>query len=296
MNQKSFKKRFLDTLGLYGYLVPTIIGLTIFNAGAIVASFVISFQKYDVLTPAKWIGLENYRWLMNSDLFKRSIVNTLQFAVGYIPLSIIVSLLLAMLVNQKLKGITVFRTIFYLPVVTSMVAVSLVWSWLFNAKYGLINYVLSWFGISGPAWLTSSEWAMWAIVVVSVWKTAGYYMVIYLAALQNIPPELYEAADIDGAVGWRKFRHITLPLISPTTFFVLIMVTIGALKIFEQVYVMTDGGPANATVTINLLIFRNAFQYLRMGRAAAMAYVLFAAIMVVTFIQFLGQKRWVHYG
>ncbi|NMB26282.1 MAG: sugar ABC transporter permease [Firmicutes bacterium] len=296
MNRKTFKKRFLNTLGLYGYLVPTIIGLTIFNAGAIIASFVISFQKYDVLTPAKWIGLENYRWLMKSDLFKRSIVNTLQFAVGYIPLSIAVSLILAMLVNQKLKGMTVFRTIFYLPVVTSMVAVSLVWSWLFNAKYGLINYVLSWFGITGPAWLTSSEWAMWAIVIVSVWKTAGYYMVIYLAALQNIPPELYEAADIDGAVGWHKFRHITLPLISPTTFFVLIMVTIGALKIFEQVYVMTDGGPANATVTINLLIFRNAFQFLRMGRAAAMAYVLFAAIMIVTFIQFLGQKRWVYYG
>ena len=296
MNHKTFKKRFLNTLGLYGYLVPTIVGLTIFNAGAIIASFVISFQKYDVLTPARWIGLENYRWLMNSDLFKRSIVNTLQFAAGYIPLSIAVSLFLAILVNQKLRGVTLFRTIFYLPVVTSMVAVSLVWSWLFNAKYGLINYVLSWFGITGPAWLTSSEWAMWAIVIVSVWKTAGYYMVIYLAALQNIPPELYEAADIDGAVGWRKFRHITLPLISPTTFFVLIMVTIGALKIFEQVYVMTDGGPANATVTINLLIFRNAFQFLRMGRAAAMAYVLFAAIMVVTFIQFLGQKRWVYYG
>jgi len=296
LKHRSWKKKVLDTLGLYGYLVPTIVGLTIFNAGAIIASFVISFYRYDVLTPAKWIGLENYQWLMNSALFKKSIKNTLTFAVGYIPLSLVVSLLLAVLVNQKLKGVTLFRTVFYLPVVTSMVAVSLVWTWLFNAKYGLINYVLSWFGITGPSWLTSSEWAMWAIVVVSVWKTAGYYMVIYLAALQNIPPELYEAAEIDGAVGWRKFRHITLPLISPTTFFILIMTTIGALKIFEQVYVMTDGGPANATVTINLLIFRNAFLYLRMGRAAAMAYFLFAAILVVTLIQFLGQKRWVYYG
>ncbi|NLJ85964.1 MAG: sugar ABC transporter permease, partial [Firmicutes bacterium] len=190
MKHRSWKKKVLDTLGLYGYLVPTIVGLTIFNAGAIIASFVISFYRYDVLTPAKWIGLENYQWLMNSALFKKSIKNTLTFAVGYIPLSLVVSLLLAVLVNQKLKGVTLFRTVFYLPVVTSMVAVSLVWTWLFNAKYGLINYVLSWFGITGPSWLTSSEWAMWAIVVVSVWKTAGYYMVIYLAALQNIPPEL----------------------------------------------------------------------------------------------------------
>jgi multiple sugar transport system permease protein len=177
-----------------------------------------------------------------------------------------------------------------------MVAVSLVFSWLFNPYYGLINHLLSLLGIQGPAWLSSSEWAMPAIVIVSVWKMAGYYMVIYLAALQNIPPELYEAAAIDGANRWQQIRYVTVPLISPTTFFISIMCTMSALKIFEQVYVMTGGGPANSTITVNLLIYRNAFEYLRMGRATAMAYFLFAAIMIVTLIQFWGQKRWVHYG
>jgi multiple sugar transport system permease protein len=296
VSSTKLRQRLSYILTMYGFLTPTIVGLVIFNAGAIIASFIISFQKYDVITPAIWCGLENYRWIFSSSLFWRAVGNTLRFAVGYIPLSIIVSLLLALLVNQNLKGIGIFRTVFYLPVVTSMVAVSLVFSWLFNPYYGLINHLLSLLGIQGPAWLSSSEWAMPAIVIVSVWKMAGYYMVIYLAALQNIPPELYEAAAIDGANRWQQIRYVTVPLISPTTFFISIMCTMSALKIFEQVYVMTGGGPANSTITVNLLIYRNAFEYLRMGRATAMAYFLFAAIMIVTLIQFWGQKRWVHYG
>lgn len=290
-----FRKKFKHTIGLYGYLVPTIVGLILFNAGAIVASFVLSFYKYDVITPAKWVGLDNYRWVMNSKLFWTSVQNTFKFAVGYIPLSVICSLGLAILVNEEIRGVGIFRTIFYLPVVTSMVAVSIVFAWLFNPYYGLVNYVLELFNITGPTWLSSPQWAMPAIIIVSVWKTVGYYMVIYLAALQNISPELYEAAQIDGANRWAQIRHITIPVVSSTTFFVVIMCTMSSLKIFEQVYVMTGGGPANSTVTVNLLIYRNAFEYLRMGRATSMAYFLFAAIMVVTFIQFLGQRRWVHY-
>lgn len=296
MSVQKLRQKVTYLLTMYGFLTPTIIGLIVFNAGAIIASFIISFFKYDVITPAKWIGLENYRWIFNSSLFWRSVTNTLRFAAGYIPLSIAASLILALLLNQKLRGIRVFRTVFYLPVVTSMVAVSLVFSWLFNPYYGLINHFLSLFGIQGPAWLSSTEWAMPAVILVSVWKTAGYYMVIYLAALQNIPPELYEAASIDGADRWKQIRHITIPLISPTTFFITVMCTMSSLKVFEQVYVMTKGGPANSTLTINLLIYRNAFEYLRMGRATAMAYFLFAMIMVVTLVQFWGQKRWVHYG
>lgn len=296
MSVQKLRQKVTYLLTMYGFLTPTIIGLIVFNAGAIIASFIISFFKYDVITPAKWIGLENYRWIFNSSLFWRSVTNTLRFAAGYIPLSLAASLILALLLNQKLRGIGVFRTVFYLPVVTSMVAVSLVFSWLFNPYYGLINHFLSLFGIQGPAWLSSTEWAMPAVILVSVWKTAGYYMVIYLAALQNIPPELYEAASIDGADRWKQIRHITIPLISPTTFFITVMCTMSSLKVFEQVYVMTKGGPANSTLTINLLIYRNAFEYLRMGRATAMAYFLFAMIMVVTLVQFWGQKRWVHYG
>ena len=240
MSSTKLRQRLSYILTMYGFLTPTIVGLVIFNAGAIIASFIISFQKYDVITPAIWCGLENNRWIFSSSLFWRAVGNTLRFAVGYIPLSIIVSLLLALLVNQNLKGIGIFRTVFYLPVVTSMVAVSLVFSWLFNPYYGLINNLLSLLGIQGPAWLSSSEWAMPAIVIVSVWKMAGYYMVIYLAALQNIPPELYEAAAIDGANRWQQIRYVTVPLISPTTFFISIMCTMSALKIFEQVYVMTE--------------------------------------------------------
>lgn len=296
MSVQKLRQKVTYLLTMYGFLTPTIIGLIVFNAGAIIASFIISFFKYDVITPAKWIGLENYRWIFNSSLFWRSVTNTLRFAAGYIPLSIAASLILALLLNQKLRGIGVFRTVFYLPVVTSMVAVSLVFSWLFNPYYGLINHFLSLFGIQGPAWLSSTEWAMPAVILVSVWKTAGYYMVICLAVLQNIPPELYEAASIDGADRWKQIRHITIPLISPTTFFITVMCTMSSLKVFEQVYVMTKGGPANSTLTINLLIYRNAFEYLRMGRATAMAYFLFAMIMVVTLVQFWGQKRWVHYG
>ena len=296
MSVQKLRQKVTYLLTMYGFLTPTIIGLIVFNAGAIIASFIISFFTYDVITPAKWIGLENYRWIFNSSLFWRSVTNTLRFAAGYIPLSLAASLILALLLNQKLRGIGVFRTVFYLPVVTSMVAVSLVFSWLFNPYYGLINHFLSLFGIQGPAWLSSTEWAMPAVILVSVWKTAGYYMVIYLAALQNIPPELYEAASIDGADRWKQIRHITIPLISPTTFFITVMCTMSSLKVFEQVYVMTKGGPANSTLTINLLIYRNAFEYLRMGRATAMAYFLFAMIMVVTLVQFWGQKRWVHYG
>jgi multiple sugar transport system permease protein len=289
------RKRFKSTIGIYGYLVPTIIGLILFNAGAIVASFVLSFYKYDVITPAKWIGLDNYRWVLNSKLFWTAVNNTFKFAAGYIPLSVFLALGLAILVNERIKGVGLFRTIFYLPVVTSMVGVSMVFAWLFNPYYGLVNYVLGLFKITGPAWLSSPQWAMPAVILVSVWKTVGYYMVIYLAALQNISPELYEAAQIDGANRWAQIRHITIPVVSSTTFFVVIMCTMSSLKIFEQVYVMTQGGPANSTVTVNLLIYRNAFEYLRMGRATSMAYFLFAAIMIVTCIQFLGQRWWVHY-
>ena len=289
------RKKFKGVIGLYGYLAPTIIGLILFNAGTIVVSFILSFYKYDVITPPTWIGLENYRWVLNSSLFWKSVKNTFAFASGYIPLSIAISLALAILVNQKIKGVGIFRTAFYLPVVTSMVGVSIVFAWLFNPYYGLVNYVLGLFKITGPAWLSSTQWAMPAVIIVSVWKTAGYYMVIYLAALQNVSPELYEAAQIDGATRWKQIRHITIPAVSSTTFFVAIMCTMSSLKIFEQVYVMTQGGPANSTVTVNLLIYRNAFEYLRMGRATSMAYFLFAAIMVVTLIQFVGQRWWVHY-
>ena len=206
------RKKFKGVIGLYGYLAPTIIGLILFNAGTIVVSFILSFYKYDVITPPTWIGLENYRWVLNSSLFWKSVKNTFAFASGYIPLSIAISLALAILVNQKIKGVGIFRTVFYLPVVTSMVGVSIVFAWLFNPYYGLVNYVLGLFKITGPAWLSSTQWAMPAVIIVSVWKTAGYYMVIYLAALQNVSPNCMKLLRSMAPLAGSRFATSRFPL------------------------------------------------------------------------------------
>jgi multiple sugar transport system permease protein len=280
----------------YLYLLPTLIGLLLFSAGAVVASFFISFTQWDVVSPPQWIGLDNYTSIWHSDLFWEVVRNTFTFIVLSVPLSVICSLALALAVNTQLKGITLFRTAYFLPVVSSMIAVALVWSWLFNPEYGLLNYLLRlFFGIKGPAWLDSTAWALPAMVIVTVWKGLGYSMVIFLAGLQNIPLELHHAATMDGAGVWRRFWNVTLPMLSPTTFFVLVITLINSFQVFEQTYVLTRGGPANSTLTMSYYIYQNAFQYFQMGKAAALSYVLFAVIFVVTLIQFRIQKRWVFY-
>jgi multiple sugar transport system permease protein len=205
--------------------------------------------------------------MMRSELFWEVFRNTLLFVIMAVPLSVIGSLALALLVNNSLRGITFFRTAYFLPVVSSMIAVALVWSWIFNPEYGLLNYLLlEVFGIRGPA------------------------------GLQNIPQHLYEAATVDGAGSWRKFLHVTLPMLSPTTFFILIITLINAFQVFEQTYVMTRGGPANATLTLSYYVYQNAFQFFQMGNAAALSYILFAIVFAVTLIQFRAQRRWVFYG
>jgi len=281
----------------YLYLLPTLIGLALFSAGAVAVSFLMSFTHWDIITTPEWIWLENYITLWQSDLFWEVVWNTVYFILLAVPLSVVASLALALAANTTLKGIVFFRTAYFLPVVSSMIAVALVWSWIYNPEYGLLNYLLDlFFGIRGPAWLDSTSWALPAMVIVTVWKGLGYSMVIFLAGLQNIPQDLYHAATIDGAGVWKKFRHITLPMLSPTTFFVLVITLINSFQVFEQTYVLTKGGPANSTLTMSYYIYQNAFQFFQMGKAAALSYVLFAAIFVVTLIQFRIQKRWVFYG
>lgn len=281
----------------YLYLLPTLIGLALFSAGAVAVSFLMSFTHWDIISSPEWIWLENYIILWQSDLFWEVVWNTVYFILLAVPLSVVASLALALAANTTLKGIVFFRTAYFLPVVSSMIAVALVWSWIYNPEYGLLNYLLDFFfGIRGPAWLDSTSWALPAMVIVTVWKGLGYSMVIFLAGLQNIPQELYHAATIDGAGVWKKFRHITLPMLSPTTFFVLVITLINSFQVFEQTYVLTKGGPANSTLTMSYYIYQNAFQFFQMGKAAALSYVLFAAIFVVTLIQFRIQKRWVFYG
>ncbi|HEX9006211.1 MAG TPA: sugar ABC transporter permease [Bacteroidota bacterium] len=281
----------------YLYLLPTLAGLLLFSAGSVVASFLMSFTRWQVVTPPEWIGLGNYRDLLASPLFWQVFWNTLLYVLLAVPLSIGSALAAALLVNQKLRGVRFFRTIYFLPVVSSMVAVALVWSYMYNPEYGLLNAVLrNVFGISGPAWLSDARWAMPAMVLVTVWKSLGYTMVIFLAGLQNIPGELYEAAAIDGVGSFRKLWRITLPMLSPTLFFALVITLIGSFQVFEQTYMLTRGGPANATMTLSYYIYQHAFQFFHMGYAAAMSYVLFAFLFVITLVQFRLQRKWVFYG
>lgn len=294
--KRKISRKTREAIEAYILLLPTLVGLAVFTAGAVIAAFLISFTRWDIVTPAEWIGIGNYQRLATEPLFWKVLGNTFYYTIFSVPLSLILSLVLALALNQKIRGVTIYRTMYFLPVVSSTVAVSLVWYWMYNPEFGLINYALEkLFKIHGPAWLSSTKWAMPAIIIMSVWKGLGYNMVIFLAGLQGVPQELYEAARIDGATGWQQFRNITLPMISPTTFFVLVMSTISSFQVFEQTYIMTKGGPAYSTLTLVYYIFQQAFQWYHMGYAAALAYVLFAVILVVTLLQAKFQGKWVHY-
>lgn len=285
-----------STLNAYLYLVPTLLGLLIFSAGAIIASFFISFTNWQLVLPPVWIGLKNYRNLWELPEFWQVLRNTVYYTVGYVPLALVIPLLMALLVNQKIRGITFFRTTYFLPVVTSGVAIALVWGWMYNPSFGMINFLLDkLFGITGPRWLSDPNWAMPSLILIGVWHSSGYNMVIYLAGLQGIPQELYEAARMDGAGWWAQFRHITIPLITPTTFFILVLSIIGSFQVWTITYLLTQGGPANATLTLSYYIYQQGFQWFHMGFAASLAYILFAIVFVVTMVQMKLQKQWVFY-
>ncbi len=282
---------------------PYIIGLLVFCAGPIIFSWIIGFFEWDKLTPPHFVGLGNWQRLLHDDLFWKSLGNTLFYVVGTVPVGIILSLLLAMVVNQPLRGVTFFRTIYFTPVVTSTVAVSLVWSWFYDPNYGVLNFLIdSVYRLTGhqapPAmgWLSNPRTALPAIMVMSVWKGLGYNMVIFLAALQSVPRYLYEAAELDGAGAVGKFFHVTWPTISPVTFFVLVISLIGSFQVFDQVYVMArDGRPADSTLTTVYYLYKHAFQYLEMGYASVIGTTLFLIILAITLVQLAMQKRWVHY-
>jgi multiple sugar transport system permease protein len=284
-----------EVIEAYLYLVPTFVGLILFSLGAIIASVGISFTNWDVLRPPHWIGLGNYARLFSTALTWQIFGNTLYYTGVIVPVGTALALGLALALNRGLRGIVLLRSLYFLPVISSTVAVSLVWGWLYNQQFGLINYLLSVVGITGPAWLADTRTAMPAVLIMSIWKGLGYNMVIFLAGLQGIPQELYEAAKIDGAGAWARFRYVTFPLVSPTTFFVVVLSTIAAFQVFDQTFVMTAGGPAYSTTTLALYIYQNAFQWFHMGYAAALSYVLFAAVAVVTLVQFRVQGRFVFY-
>lgn len=266
-----------------------------FQAFPIGYSFILSLTDWDVLRKASFIGLENYRNILSSEEFWRVIRNTLYFMVLYLPLMLAVSVCIALLLNVKTRFTGVFRTIFFVPVLTSWVAAAMIWRWLLSPYYGPINAVLGFAGLQGPGWLYDTVWAMPGIVLASVWKDMGFYGLIFLAGLQTINIGYYEAAEIDGASRWQKFRKVTLPMLSPTMFFVMIISIINSFQLFPQVIIMTQGGPHGSTQVMVERIYNYAFTYYKMGYATALSWVLFAIIFVVTFFQLRMQKRWVHY-
>jgi multiple sugar transport system permease protein len=281
------------TLALF--ILPSLVPLVLFMLGPMAASVVISLLRWDLLRPAKLIGLANYQALLIDPDFKAALGHTLVFIVGYLPLVYFGGLGLALLVNQKLKGSSFFRSAYFLPVVTSWVVVALVWRWLLNPQSGVVNAALGVIGIDGPGWWTDPAWAMPSVILASAWKDLGFVMVILLSGLQAIPEEYYEAAEVDGAGRRARFRHVTLPLLSGSTFFVLVISLINSFQVFDQVWVMTGGGPAGASSVVVEQIVRNAFSYNKMGYASAMSWVLFAIILVVTLVQLRLQRRWVAY-
>jgi multiple sugar transport system permease protein len=286
-----------EALVAWAFLLPSLVLFTVFTALPVVSAFLISFTHWDLFNPPRWAWLDNYFALWNDPIFRQVLGNTAYYVLLAVPLQMFLGLLCALGLNRRIPGQAVFRVIYFLPVVTSTIAAGLVWAWLFNSNFGLINMGLSLAGVTDlPKWLISSRWAMPAVVAVSVWQGLGYPMVLFLAGLQNIQQEIYEAAAIDGATGFRRFRHITLPLLSPMTFFVLVISIIGSFQVFELVFVMTKAGPANATNTLVYYIYQNGFLFYQMGYASAAAMVLFLIVLIATLVQYRLQDRWVHYG
>ena len=281
----------------YSFVLPNFIGYFIFVFLPVIFTFVLCVMKWDGSdAPMKFVGIQTFVKLFHDSGFIISLKNTLVYAVWTVPLTMVAALLIAVLLNSKIKGIILFRTAFFFPYVASLVAVGAVWNMLFQPEFGPINEFLKFIGIQNPPrWCASTDWAMTVIVIVSVWKYMGYYMVVYLAALQGISKDLYEAASIDGATGFNKFRYITIPMLTPTTFFVVIMLTIQCFKVFDLIYVMTGGGPGRATNVIVNHIYNAAFVDFKFGYASAGAVVLFLIVLVITMIQFKGEKKFVDY-
>src|SRR5579884_3570383 len=284
-----------EEIAFYLFASPWLIGFLIWTAGPMIASLVLSLAHYDVITPPQFTGLDNYiKMLTNDPLVWQSLKVTIFYALGSVPLGLVSALILALLMNQQVRGIAVFRTIYYIPAIISGVPVALLWMWIFNPDFGIINNALAALGVVGPQWLFSETWVIPSFIIMILW-TIGGLMIIYLAGLQGIPQHLYEAAEIDGAGPWAKFVNVTLPMISPIIFFNAVMSVIASFQIFTPAYVMTRGGPANASLFVGLYLYENAFQYFQMGYASALAWLVFLIILLLTLLVIRSSPYWVYY-
>ncbi|OUC05545.1 hypothetical protein RY27_26630 [Litorilinea aerophila] len=289
------RRQIRDNLTGYLFFAPWMINLILLNAFPIGAAIYYSFTEYSVLQAPRWIGLGNYHEMFFVDeLFWTAIYNTVYYCLFAVPLGLALSLFLAVLLNYRIRGISFFRTTFFLPSIVPAVAASIVWAWILHPEYGLINDLLARVGIPGPPWLTSEIWSKPAFILMSLWGI-GPTTIIFLAGLQDIPAHLYEAAEIDGANSFQRFRHVTVPMLTPTIFFNLVIGLIGAFQIFTQVYIISEGGPLWSTLFYVYYLYRHGFQYFNMGYASALALVLFAIILILTLIVLVTSKRWVYY-
>jgi multiple sugar transport system permease protein len=278
------------------FITPVVLGILIFQVYPTLFSLYASFTSWNLITPPRWIGPDNYINLLTTDrFFFKTLWNTTRYTLGVVLPSMAIALFFASLLNQKIRLRYTYRAIYFVPVVAPTVALALLWGWLYEPNFGIINSVLRTIGIKGPSWLGTTTWALRSVIIMAIWAGLGFQIVIFLAGLQGISQEYYEAASIDGANAWQKFRSITLPLLSPVTFFVLVTGIIGTFQDFALVYVLTQGGPANSTQLIVMYLYGLAFRLQRMGLASAVAYSVFVVIVGLTILNFILSKRWVFY-
>jgi len=291
-----------EALWAYAFISPWLIGFVIFTIGPMLASLYFSFTDYDIVSSPEWIGLTNYINLFRDELFWHSLGITLKFALIALPLNLIISYLIAVLLNQNIAGRNIWRTVYFLPSVIAGVAVALLWARIFDPKYGVLNPFLERFGIHGPGWFSDPHWALSALVIMSLWSVGGN-IILYLAGLQGVPTDLYDAAKVDGATAWQRFRHVTIPMTTPVIFFNLVLGLIATFQYFTEVYVISVGntvggglgGPARSTLFYNIYLYQNAFKYFHMGYASTMAWILFVIVLVFTLLIFRSSNAWVYY-
>ena len=283
-------------------MLPSLLGFSIFVIIPILISLVLSFTEWDLIRPAKFVGFENYIELLTADrIFVKVVSNTIIYVILIVPVQLLLGLVLAVALNQSIRGILWYRLVIFMPVITNIVAVAIVFQFFLNRDFGIVSGWIwqiadeTGWPVAPPDWLNSQELSKGAVSILTVWKNVGFSMVIYLAALQAVPEPLYDAARVDGASNWQRFFHVTIPMVSPTTFFLLIIQMIGAFQLFAEPYVLTGGGPAQSSLSVVQYIYQNAFEYGMMGKATAIAWLLFVVILFITLIQTWLQRRWVHY-
>jgi multiple sugar transport system permease protein len=277
------------------FLAPTLLGLAVLSAAPILATLAISLTKWDLLTAPTATGVDNYGALLSDDRFLKALRNTFFYTVVSVPVGLAIALGLALALNARVRGIAFIRTAYFLPVVTSTIAIALVWQWIYSADHGLLNEVLGIFGIPAQKWLSDPTLAMPSIIAMSIWQGLGVNVIIFLAGLQAIPADLLDAAGVDGAGSWARFRHVTAPLLTPSIFFTGVLSLIGSFQVFDQIFVLAKPRPTDATITVVYFIYENGFKFFKMGYASAASWILFLIVAFFTAIYFWSQKRWVHY-